>query len=109
MCLPCSICFCSLLLYVKEKEEAGGSHGASSEVKVVGLTCRGGARAATLSEGAGCGCAAVAMVVGSTHAPLSGIERSERERGEGRAGDADTTVHDKLKRGNLDGHKMNKI
>jgi hypothetical protein len=79
-CLPCSICFCSLLLYAKEKGEAGGSHGASSEAKVVGLTCRGGTRAATLSKGAGRGCAAAAMVVGSAHAPLSSIGRSERER-----------------------------
>jgi hypothetical protein len=50
-CLPCSICFCSLLLYAKEKGEAGGSHGASNEAKVVGLICRSAARAATLSEG----------------------------------------------------------
>jgi hypothetical protein len=81
------VCVCLVLFAfarycctVKEKEEAGGSHGASIAAKVVGLTCRGGARAATLGEGAGCGCAAVAMVVESTHAPLSGIERSERER-----------------------------
>jgi hypothetical protein len=110
-CLPCSICFFWLLLHAKEKGEASGSHGASSEAKVVGLTCRGGARAATLGEGAGRGCAAAAMVVGSAHAPLSSIGRSkrERERGEGWAGDADATVHDKLKRSNWDGHKMDKI
>jgi hypothetical protein len=50
------------------------------------------------------------MVVGSTHAPLSGIGRSEREReGDGeRAGDANATVHDKLKRDNWDGYNMDK-
>jgi hypothetical protein len=42
------------------------------------------------------GCAAAAMVVGSVHMPLSGIERSEREeqRGEKRASDADATEQD---------------
>jgi hypothetical protein len=36
---------------VKEKGEAGGSHGASSEVKVVGLSCHDGTRADMLGEG----------------------------------------------------------
>jgi hypothetical protein len=81
---------------MKEKGEAGGSHGASSEAKVVGLTCCGGAQTATLGEGSGRGCTAAAMVVGSAHAPLLGIGRSEREgeKGEERAGDADVTVQD---------------
>jgi hypothetical protein len=35
--------------------------------------------------------------------------KQARERGEGWAGDADATVHDKLKRSNWDGHKMDKI
>jgi hypothetical protein len=41
------------------------------------------------------------MVVGSAHAPLSGIGQSERERKRDveRASDANATVHDKLKRG----------
>jgi hypothetical protein len=48
-------------------------------------------------------CAVAAMVVGSAHAALSGIGRSERERGERdeeRVGDVDATVYDKLKRCN---------
>jgi hypothetical protein len=47
-------------------------------------------------RGSECGCVAVAMVVGSAHAPLSGIGRSEREgeRGEERASDADATEQD---------------
>jgi hypothetical protein len=51
------------------------------------------------------------MVVGSAHAPLSGIGRSEREgeRDEERVGDGDTTVHDKLKRCSWNGYKMDKI
>jgi hypothetical protein len=40
-----------------------------------------------------------AMVVGSAHAPLSDNGRSERERDGERAGDANATVYDKLKRG----------
>jgi hypothetical protein len=50
------------------------------------------------------------MVVGSVHAPLSGIERSEREREGGgeRVGDANAAVHDKLKRGSWDGYNMDK-
>jgi hypothetical protein len=41
-------------------------------------------------------CAATAMVVGSAHAPLSGIGRNEREgeRGEERTGDADAMEQD---------------
>jgi hypothetical protein len=109
-CLPCSICLFWLLLHAKEKGEAGGSHGASREAKVVGLTCRGGARAATLGEGAGRGCAVAAMVVGvDARAVVEHRTKRARERGEGWAGDADATVYDKLKRGNWDGHKMNKI
>jgi hypothetical protein len=45
---------------------------------------------------------AAAMVVGSAHAALSGIRRSEREGGERdeeRVGDVDAMVHDKFKRG----------
>jgi hypothetical protein len=44
-------------------------------------------------------------------AAVGGIGRSEREgeRDEERVGDADATVHDKLKRGSWDGYKMNKI
>jgi hypothetical protein len=54
------------------------------------------------------------MVVGSAHAPLSGHRtKRARERGserdEERVGDADATVHDKLKRGSWDGYKMDKI
>jgi hypothetical protein len=52
------------------------------------------------------------MVVGSAHVPLSGHRTkraSERERDGRRAGDADATMHDKLKRGSWDGYKMDKI
>jgi len=38
-------------------------------------------RASALGEGAGRECAAALMVVGSAHAPLPGIGRSERARG----------------------------
>jgi hypothetical protein len=94
--LWCSLCSCWLLLHTKEKGEAGGSHGASNEAKVVGLTCRGGTQAATLGERAGRGCTTAVMVVGSAHAPLSGIGRSEREgeKGEERASDADAMEQD---------------
>jgi hypothetical protein len=49
------------------------------------------------ARGSECGCAVAAMVVGSAHAPLSGIGRSEREgeKGEECAGDADAIEQDK--------------
>jgi hypothetical protein len=81
------------------------------EEKVGGRTrCRGGVRAAAVGRGSERGCAAAAMVVGSAHAPLSGIGRSERKREGGGewAGDANATVHDKLKRGSWDRYNMDK-
>jgi hypothetical protein len=65
-----------------------------------------------LARGSGHRCAAAARVVGLAHAPLSGHRTkrvSERERDGERAGDADATVHDKLKRSSWDRYKMDKI
>jgi hypothetical protein len=45
-----------------------------------GTCCRGACELPQSARGSERGCAAAAMVVGSAHAPLSGIGRSERER-----------------------------
>jgi hypothetical protein len=66
-----------------------------------GTRCYGGVRPAAVGEGVWAQVRAAAMVVGSAHVPLSGIGRRDRarERDGEQTGDANVTVHDKLKRG----------
>jgi hypothetical protein len=77
-----------------------------------GTRCRGGVRAAVFGEGGPSTGACCGDGGGVSARGIVG-HRAKRERGgerdEERVGDADATVHDKLKRGSWDGYKMDKI
>jgi hypothetical protein len=79
-----------------------------------GTHCRGGVRAAAVGEGgpsvgACCGDGGGVGARAAVGASDEASEREGRERDEERVGDADATVHDKLKIGSWDGYKIDKI